>query len=72
MSDDRGVSPVRAIGLIARREINERMRTKSYVVLTGLLVAGILAVGVVWRVAAGDGDDEVMLGVSGDRFPMVS
>ncbi len=53
------------IALIARREIVERLRTKSYYVVTGLLVAAVLAIGVIGRVAADDEPDALAVGVAG-------
>lgn len=55
----------RSIGLIARREIVERLRAKSYYVVSGLLVAAIIVTGVVGRLAADDGADAVTVGVVG-------
>lgn len=53
------------IGLIARREIRERVRATSYLVFTGLLVVVILAMGVIGRVAAGDdGPEQDVVGVT--------
>ena len=42
------------IRLVAGREINQRLRAKSFYISTGLLVALILAVGVITRLAGGD------------------
>jgi ABC-2 type transport system permease protein len=53
------------IRLIAVREIRERLRGKSYAVLTGLLVLAILAIGVISRIAGDDGPDSVEIGVVG-------
>ncbi len=53
------------IALIARREIVERLRAKSYYIVLGLLVAAILATGVLGRVAADDQPDALAVGVTG-------
>ncbi len=53
------------IALIARREIVERLRAKSYYIVLGLLVAAILATGVIGRVAADDQPDALAVGVTG-------
>jgi len=42
------------IRLVAGREINQRLRAKSFYISTGLLVLVILAVGVISRLAGGD------------------
>lgn len=47
-----------AIGLIARREIVTRMRSKSLYVVTALMVVGIVALGVVTRATGGDDGPE--------------
>ena len=53
------------VGLIARREIRERVRATSYLVFTGLLVVVILAMGVIGRVAAADdGPEQDVVGVT--------
>lgn len=55
------------VGLIAAREIGVRLRAKSFLILTGLLVVLILAIGVLGRLASGGGgDDVVVLGVAGE------
>ncbi|MPY94138.1 MAG: ABC transporter permease subunit [Acidimicrobiia bacterium] len=48
------------IGLIARREMTERLRAKSFYILTGLLVAVVLGAGVVGRFAASDDDTSTL------------
>ena len=53
------------IGLVAGREIRERLRTKSFAILTGLLVVIIVGIGVVNRVAGSDGPDTIELGIVG-------
>ena len=50
----------RPIPLIAARELRERLRAKSFTLLTGVLVVVIVAIGVITRIAGG-GDDEARL-----------
>jgi ABC-2 type transport system permease protein len=52
------------IWLIARRELRERVWTKSYWIVTGVLVVLILGIGVIARLAADDGPEPVTLGVT--------
>jgi ABC-2 type transport system permease protein len=52
------------VRLVATREITERLRAKSYYILTGLLMAIILAIGIASRVAGGDGPDSLDVGVT--------
>ena len=52
------------IRLIAGREIRERLRTKSFYLLSGLLVVIILAGGVVSRFVSDDGIETVRVGVT--------
>lgn len=47
------------IRLVAGREIRERMRSKSYWILTGLLVVVVLAIGVIGRIAAASSTDVI-------------
>lgn len=64
MSDPTSRSP---IGLIARREIRQRVRATSYLAFTGLLAVLILAMGVLGRVAGSDGEPERdVVGVTGE------
>jgi ABC-2 type transport system permease protein len=51
--------------MVAGRELRERLRAKSFYLLTGLLVAGILVGGVIARVARDDGPSTVEVGVVG-------
>lgn len=51
------------IRLVAGREVRERMRSKSYWVLTGLLVVIVLAIGVIGRIASAPSTEVV--GVTG-------
>jgi len=59
------IGPGSAIRLVASREITERLRTTSFYVLTGLLVAIILAVGLASRLLGGDADPTLDVGISG-------
>jgi ABC-2 type transport system permease protein len=52
-------------GLVARREIVERLRTRSFPVLTGLLVVIILAVGIITRLVGDDDPSTLEVGVVG-------
>jgi ABC-2 type transport system permease protein len=65
-----GVRPVgrgAMIRLVARRELRERTRAKSFLVGTGLLVLVILAIGVVNRVVADDGPGRLDVGVVAEQ-----
>lgn len=50
MTASRALRSSEVIGLIARREIKERLRAKSFYIATGLLVIVILAIGVINRI----------------------
>lgn len=66
--NNRRPNPSRSTGvirLIARREVVERLRAKSYYVVTGLLVAAILATGLIGRLAADDEPEAIAVGVAG-------
>lgn len=65
MADRKALGRREMIGLVARREVGQRMRAKSFLVGTGLLVAAILAIGVVTRIAAGDGPEAIDVAVVG-------
>lgn len=54
---------MRAVRLIAGREVRQRLRAKSFWLLTGVLVVGILVGGVVARIARDDGPSTVAVGV---------
>lgn len=54
------------IRLIAAREIRQRLKAKSFYLLTAIIVIVILAVGILYRLIGDDGLDEVSLGVMGD------
>ena len=60
------------IGLIARRELRERLRAKSFYLLTGLLVVLIVGIGVVYRVAGDDDPSVTEVAMSGDVTEAVS
>lgn len=53
----------KGIWLVARREIAERLRTKSFYIATGLLVLVILAVGAVAQLTGDDESGAVVVGV---------
>lgn len=59
------LGPGSAVRLVASREINERLRTKSFYALTGLLVVIILVIGLASRLLASDDDPTLDVGVSG-------
>lgn len=52
------------IALIARREIRERLRAKSFYALTGLFLVVIIAIGVIYRVAGDSGPGDIKVGVT--------
>jgi ABC-2 type transport system permease protein len=52
------------VALVTRREVTERLRSKSFAVLTGLLVVVVLAVGVISRIAGSGGEEKVEVGVT--------
>lgn len=55
------------IALIIGREVRERMRARSFQVLTGLLVVIILAIGLIARLASGDdGREAIDVGIVGE------
>lgn len=61
--DDRGtVRSTAVVRLVAGREVKERLRAKSFWILTALLVVGILAIGVIARIGSGDGPDAIEVG----------
>ncbi len=63
--DRRSLSTVESIRLVAGRELTERLRARSFYVLTGLLIAIIIALGLVGRFVD-RGPDTIELGVTGD------
>ncbi|MBK5223129.1 MAG: ABC transporter permease [Acidimicrobiia bacterium] len=56
---------VGVIRLVATRELTERLRSKSFFILTGLLVVGILAIGGISRFTGDDGPDALEVGIRG-------
>ena len=66
MSADRNdrLRTTQAIALIARREISERLRAKSFYALTGLFLVVIIAIGVISRVAGDSGPGDIKVGVT--------
>lgn len=71
MPDHRALGGVEVIGLVARREIGERMRARSFLVGTVLLVVIILAIGVVARLASDDGPGTLEIAVASDQSEAV-
>ncbi len=61
-----------AVRLVAAREVRERLRAKSFYILTGLLVVGILVGGVIARIAQDDGPSTVDVGVVGGPAELVA
>lgn len=55
----------RVVGLVSAREIRERLRTKSYLAMTALVVLVVLAIGVIARVAGDEGPGALDVGVVG-------
>ncbi|MEO8695266.1 MAG: ABC transporter permease [Acidimicrobiales bacterium] len=66
MPDDRNDSmrTTHVVRMIARREIYERLRGKTFTVLTGILVFIILAIGVINRVAGDGGAETILVGAT--------
>jgi ABC-2 type transport system permease protein len=54
-----------AVRLIAGRELRERLRAKSFLISTAVLVVAILVIGIIARVAGGDDTDTTVVGVDG-------
>lgn len=59
MSGNHEESSARVIGLVAKREINQRLRSKSFLILTGVLVVLIVGIGVISRLAGDDGPSTI-------------
>lgn len=59
------MSPRRAVSLVARREIVERLRQRSFLVSTGLTFAIVAVVAVLPGLIGGDGADSYDVGVAG-------
>ena len=53
------------VRLVARREVVERLRARSFAVATGLLVVVILAIGIISRLNSDDGDEAIEVAVAG-------
>lgn len=66
MSDERPSDATGVVRLIARREVVERLRARSFAVGTGLLVVIILAIGIITRLNSGGDDDAIDIAVAGD------
>ncbi|MDY7103760.1 MAG: ABC transporter permease [Actinomycetota bacterium] len=60
------LSATRAVREVAGREIRERLRAKSYLALTGLLVVIIIGIGIVGRIASGGEPGVEQVGVTED------
>src|SRR5690606_37114721 len=65
MSDDRPSDATGVVRLVARREVVERLRARSFAVATGLLVVVILAIGIISRLNTDDGPDAIDIAVAG-------
>lgn len=65
MSDERIETP-RVVQMVARRELRERLRARSFAVATGLLVVLIIGIGVAARLAGGDDPDALEVGLVGE------
>ena len=65
-SDQRGaLNTVTVVRLVAARELRERLRAKSFYVFSAILVAVIVGIGVLSRLAGDDGADALAVGVAG-------
>jgi ABC-2 type transport system permease protein len=64
---DREPSTLAVIRLVAGRELGERLRAKSFYILTGLLVLLIVAMGVGSRFIDDDGPSTIAVGVTGPQ-----
>jgi ABC-2 type transport system permease protein len=65
VTDDTPLRGTEVVRLVAGREIAERLRAKSFFIGTGLLVAVVLAIGVVSRLVDDDGPGAVEVGFVG-------
>lgn len=65
MSRARGTAGPGVVRLVAVREIRERLRTRSFWVVVGLTVLGILAIGVFGRLADDTGPGTTRVGLAG-------
>jgi ABC-2 type transport system permease protein len=66
VSDERPADATGVVRLVARRELVERLRARSFAVATGLLVVIILAIGVITRLNSDEGDDALDVALAGD------
>jgi ABC-2 type transport system permease protein len=66
VSDERPADATGVVRLVARRELVERLRARSFAVATGLLVVIILAIGVIARLNSDEGDDALDVALAGD------
>lgn len=63
---------IEVVRLVAARELTERLRAKSFYILTGLLVLLILAMGVGSRFVGDDGPATIHVGVTGPRTEQIA
>ncbi|HAS11876.1 MAG TPA: hypothetical protein DCS55_15375 [Acidimicrobiaceae bacterium] len=66
MSDARPSDATSVVRLVARREVIERLRARSFAVATGLLVVVIIAIGVISRLGGDGGDDAIEVVTAGE------
>ncbi|SIR74392.1 ABC transporter permease [Williamsia sterculiae] len=62
--DGPSLGAARAVGLVARREISTRARTRSFLIVTGLLLVVIVGGIIIWSAVSG-GDKATKIGVVG-------
>lgn len=65
MSEGRPSDATSVVRLVARREVVERLRARSFAVATGLLIVVILAIGIISRLNTDDGPGTIDVAVSG-------
>jgi len=58
-----------AVRIVATREVSQRIRTRSFLVLTALLCIGVLAVGAISRLGGDDGPSRYRVAVVGGASP---
>lgn len=63
--NDTSLRTIEVIRLVASREVRERLRAKSFYILTALLIVLILAGGVIARIAGDDGPGRIDVGIVG-------
>ncbi|MCO8126724.1 ABC transporter permease [Acidimicrobiia bacterium EGI L10123] len=66
MNDGRPSDATSVVRLVARREVIERLRARSFAVATGLLVVVIIAIGVISRLGGDGGDDAIEVATAGE------